>query len=461
MVNFKIKVSNEKELYDFLQDNEDIDFEEKECKSLEWTLKANISMDEYEGFGIRTSIKKKKNQYLQKTELINQLKNYNIDSQNKVISFNETNYYCAIVSKEKEYVITIDCFSESLNNFKEMLSLNNELLEKLVNAYCKRNNLEIPEFEYLLNTSKMNDENPYYKDFEEEIEIKNFEINFEDIGGNYEGKKEMNRIYQDIIYPQIAMLFGRDPNKEKGYLLYGGKGNGKTMLVKALATKLSNELKNKIKLYQISYGNVSSIFRGGESGKIKDLFELVKINEKKGLATLIFMDELQSIAVRKYDYNEVLDELLTNIGGLYNYKNLIFIGATYAPLEQIDEALIRPGRLGKHIEIKMPSADERKEIMQIYLKKSVDFVKNKTGFENLFSTIDLGLLSKETEGYNGSDIMMLFESVRHKKEEETLSKFSKIDNTEEIKKSITPINTSDFLKEIRKKLNKNELSLYN
>jgi ATP-dependent 26S proteasome regulatory subunit len=455
MGTFGIKTSNEQELYDFLQQNYNINFEEKECSTLEWTLKANI-YNVHDGFEMTTTIKKKKKDYFPKLELKKELKDYNITPELNCISLDEDDYSCSFISEKKEYIIEMDYFGSSFSDFQKMLSKNNEFLEKMVKAHCQKNTLEVPEFEYLLNYSKLDSENPLFKSIEAEIEIKNFDVSFEDIGGNHEGKREMNRILQDIIHPDVAMLFGRDPQKAKGYLLYGEKGNGKTMLVKALAANLKNELKDKIKLYQMSYGNISSIFRGGEAEKIKDLFELIKSNEKKGLTTLVFMDELQSIGIRKFDSNEVLDELLANLGGLNSYKKLVFIGATYCPKEQLDEALIRPGRLGKHIEIKMPTIDERKEIMQIYLKKETEFIKKNAEFEGLFGSIDIDAIAKETEGYNGSDIMMLFESVRHKKEEETLGKFQKFDNIKKIKESIIPIATKDFLDAIRKGLKKNE-----
>ena len=463
---FGIKVSNEKELYDSFSKSKYIEFEGQECKDLEWVLSANIIVNEAEGFEITTIIKKKKKEYIPKAELKKELSSYEIFSETNHISFYDEEYFCSVENEGRRFILSTEYYSGSFEDFKKMLSANNELLEKVVKAYCTKNKLEVPEFEYTLNTSKIKEdellkENPYYKSFENEIEIKDFSVKFEDIGGNIDGKKEMLRIYRDIAHPELAVLFGRDPSKSKGYLLYGGKGNGKTMLVQALATKLHDELNDKMKFYIISYGTIASTLRGGEAENIKLLFKLVEMNEKKGLTSIVFMDELQSVALRdQFNGNEALDELLANLGGMNSYKKSVFIGASYCPIEQLDSALIRPGRLGKHIEIKAPNVDERKEIMQIYLNKEKNFAKENAGFENLFGTINLDLISKETEAYNGSDIMMLFEQVSSKKEEEILSKFKEFDNLEEIKAAITPIETNDFLEITHKGLKKSEPNLY-
>jgi SpoVK/Ycf46/Vps4 family AAA+-type ATPase len=459
MGKFQIKVTNEKELYEHLLVNQNIEFEEKNCESLEWTLIANISSLSTNGFEINTIIKKKKKEYLPKKALTDILGNYEFESKSGVIVIDEDKYLCSIINDNKKYIIYLEYYENSFEGLKKVLKKNNEMLENLVKAYCKKNKLEVPDFEYLLNTSKMNEDNINL--IEKDIEINEFEITFEDIGGNYEGKKEMNRIYQDIINPKVAMLFGRDPNKSKGYLLYGKKGNGKTMLVKALATKLHNELKDKIKFYSINYLNIASTLRGGEAGKLKEYFKLIESNEKKGLTTIVFMDELQSIGIRNsVNSNEALDSILTLIGGIKSYKKAVFIGASYCPKNQLDSALIRPGRLGNHVEIKTPTMNERKEIIEIYLKKEIEFVKKKAGFEKLFDTINIDLISKKTEGYNGSDIMMLFESVRHNKEEETLNKITSLKIIAEIKTKIIPITTNDFLKVIKKGLNKKESTIY-
>lgn len=460
MTDFAIKVMDEKELFDYLAYNEKAEFEEKKCNQLEWTLKSNISSD-FEGFEIETIISKEYKEYLPKRQLKKEFKEYEIlMKHSKMLSFYEDAHYFSIACSGKKYVLTANTSSESFEGFKELLKKNNELLEKLTKAYCEKKKIQIPEFEYLLNTSKIQNENPYFKLIETEIEPKHFETSFEDIGGNLEAKIEMKRIYQDIIHPEVSIIFARDPNKTKGYLLYGEKGNGKTMLVKALATMLNKELKNKVKLYQINYGNLASTLRGGEAEKVRDVFELVKINEKKGLTTLLFLDELQSIGIRRREFNEVLDELLANLDGLESFKKLVFIGATYCPLEELDPALLRPGRLGYHIEVKIPTIEERKEILKIYYEKKKLFVKEKAGFEKLFNNIDLDVLSRETEGFNGSEIMMLFESVLKKKEQETLKNFSNNEKVEDIKASIVPITTNDFLETIKKGQNNKDLNIY-
>ncbi len=286
-------------------------------------------------------------------------------------------------------------------------------------------------------------------ELERKIEIVNPNVSFEEIGGSRQAKVEIQRIYSDIIHPEIARFCGRDPDKKKGYLLVGESGAGKTLLVKALATKLKAELADRVKFYAVDYSNITSIYRGGEARATALLFDLVKRNEEQQLSTLLFLDEIHTIGQRKKEYNEALDTLLAQLDGMTTYKGLTTIGATYLPVDSLDSALLRPGRLSVQISIAQPTNDERQEIFSIYIRQRQQMAAA-VGNKHLFTDLDLPRLAQEAQGFNGSHIAGVVEKVISAKEDEMKQKIDDKASVEQLAHIFTPITMEDFLQAIKR-----------
>ncbi len=351
--------------------------------------------------------------------------------------------------------ISIRLNAESLTREKYEEALNNliELVQVCYISHYKSKNKKIPDLKYVLEpktNAKVHSESHDHEgldELEKKIEIKNPEVKFEDIGGCSRGKEEIRRIYDDIVRPQIAGFFGRDPDQQKGYLLLGDPGNGKTLLVKALATKLIEELNGSVKFYSVNYDDMTSTYRGGEALQTARIFELVQRNEEQGKKTLLFMDEIHVIGQRSTQYNEALDTLLAKLDGMKSFKGLTVIGATYMPIESLDPALIRQGRLSSWLTIEPPNSIERKEILQIYINRSVEKA-SEFGNSNLIGEIDLESISELCDGKNGSYIQGLVDYVQRQKETDTIKSAGENASEETIKAKFTPINTNDFRKAI-------------
>ena len=250
--------------------------------------------------------------------------------------------------------------------------------------------------------------------------------------------------------PEIACLFGRDPEANKGYLLLGDSGSGKTLLVKALATLLQRDLADRLKFYNVNYADITSIYRGGEAQATENIFKLVEQNEAASQRTLLFLDEIHLLGSRRKDSlpNEALDTLLTHLDGMRKYHGLTVIGATYMPRDSLDPALVRGGRLGTSIQISAPNCEERAEIFNIYVQKRKE-IASAAGNNCLFDTIDLHQIGKATDTWNGSDIAECVEQVLRKKEEKVRSTVTGNHTSATVMAAFTPITTQDFLHEIK------------
>ncbi|MBT4334512.1 ATP-binding protein [archaeon] len=283
---------------------------------------------------------------------------------------------------------------------------------------------------------------------EKKIEISNPQISFNRIGGCEYGKKEMDRIYEDIIHGDRAMFFGRNPEKKKGYLITGESGSGKTLLVKALASKLKNDLDNKIKFYAVNYENITSIYRGGEAQATGNIFKLVEKNEKNNLKTLLFLDEVHLIAQRKLSSsvnNEALDTLLSHLDGMNEHRGLTTIGATYMPVNSLDTAFVR--RLNRTIEVGKPDVEGREEIFKIYFDRK-STIAGGVGNKCLFCDLDISKIAETSDGLNGSHIESIVERVVDAKEDEVMSKIKGKFSDLKLHRAFTAVTTEDVLNAI-------------
>ena len=209
----------------------------------------------------------------------------------------------------------------------------------------------------------------------------------EDIGG-YEGVKRELR--EAIIAPlksqEITYTYGLEP--PNGVLLFGPPGTGKTMMMKALAKEMN------IGFYYVKCSELLSEWYGESEKNISEVFAI----GRKKAPCVLFFDEIDSIGKRRDSYTSddvaprVMSVMLEELDGFKSKKNVITIGATNAP-DQLDPALMRPGRFDKIIYMSLPDADARKAIFKVHMKKLPRD-----------EDIDYGRLAAITERFSGADI---------------------------------------------------------
>ena len=214
-------------------------------------------------------------------------------------------------------------------------------------------------------------------------------VSYDDIGGLGDAVKKIREMVElPLRHPELFKRLGVEA--PKGVLLHGPPGTGKTMLAKAVAGETSSNF--------ISIGGpeIVSKFYGESEGKLREIFKEAEENAP----SIIFIDEIDSIAPKRDEVNgeeerRIVAQLLSLMDGLNSRGKVVVIGATNRP-NSIDEALRRPGRFDREIEIGIPDRDGRLEILQIHTRGMP-----------LDEDVDLKWLADKTHGYAGADISAL------------------------------------------------------
>ncbi len=214
-------------------------------------------------------------------------------------------------------------------------------------------------------------------------------VSYDDIGGLGDAVKKIREMVElPLRHPELFKRLGVEA--PKGVLLHGPPGTGKTMLAKAVAGETSSNF--------ISIGGpeIVSKFYGESEGKLREIFK----DAEENAPSIIFIDEIDSIAPKRDEVNgeeerRIVAQLLSLMDGLNSRGKVVVIGATNRP-NSIDEALRRPGRFDREIEIGIPDRDGRLEILEIHTRGMP-----------LADDVDLKWLADKTHGYAGADLSAL------------------------------------------------------
>jgi len=215
------------------------------------------------------------------------------------------------------------------------------------------------------------------------------DINYNDIGGLENAIVEIKETVElPIKKPELFEEIGIDP--PKGILLYGPPGTGKTLLAKAVANQTNATF---IKLVASEFVNK---FLGEGARYVRQVFELAK--EKS--PAIIFIDEIDAIGTKRThgtqgadrEVQRTLMQLLSELDGFESRGNVGIIAATNRP-DILDDALIRPGRFDRAIEVPLPNKEGRINILKIHTEKM-----------KIDENIDFESISELTEGFSGADL---------------------------------------------------------
>ncbi|MCX8150666.1 MAG: CDC48 family AAA ATPase [Candidatus Bathyarchaeota archaeon] len=212
---------------------------------------------------------------------------------------------------------------------------------------------------------------------------------YEDIGGLHEEIQRVREMVElPLRHPELFQRLGIEP--PKGVLLHGPPGCGKTLLARAVANE------SEANFYSINGPEIMSKFYGESEARLREIFQQAQQNAP----SIIFIDELDAIAPKREEVTgeverRVVAQLLALMDGLSGRGNVIVIGATNRP-GALDQALRRPGRFDREIEIAVPDKQGRYEVIQIHTRGMP-----------LATDVDLKKLAEMTHGYTGADLSAL------------------------------------------------------
>ena len=221
-----------------------------------------------------------------------------------------------------------------------------------------------------------------------EYEKKDDSIRFKDVAGEDEAKELLTEMVDYLNNPDKYSKIGA--KIPKGALLVGPPGTGKTMLAKAVAGEAG------VPFFSISGSEFVEMFVGMGAAKVRDLFD----QAKKKSPCIIFIDEIDAIGKKRGagglggndEREQTLNQLLTEMDGFDSSKAIILLAATNQP-DQLDPALLRPGRFDRRVPVELPDFQGRVDILKVHAKKI-----------KMSDNVNLEAIAKAAPGASGAEL---------------------------------------------------------
>ncbi|MEM3857246.1 MAG: CDC48 family AAA ATPase [Thermoprotei archaeon] len=220
-----------------------------------------------------------------------------------------------------------------------------------------------------------------------EVLIEKPNVHWEDIGGLDGVKQELKEAVEwPLKYPELISTAKVNP--PKGILMFGPPGTGKTLLAKALATE------SEANFIAIRGPELLSKWVGESEQAVREVFR----KARQAAPSIVFFDEIDALAPSRGSGSDsnvterVVSQLLTEMDGIVPLNNVTVVAATNR-LDLVDNALLRPGRFDKVVEIPLPDEAARRQILEIHLRN-----------KPLSKGVNIDKLARETSGMSGADI---------------------------------------------------------
>ena len=211
-------------------------------------------------------------------------------------------------------------------------------------------------------------------------------VTWNDVAGLEEAKEELAEVVEFLRDPErFGRLGARIP---KGILLYGPPGTGKTLLAKAIANEAG------ARFFAQSASAFVEMFAGLGAARIRKLFE----EARKHAPAIVFIDELDAVGSARTGHgftreqDQTLNQLLVELDGFEAREQIVVMGASNR-LQDLDQALLRPGRFDRQVLVAPPDLGGREEILKVH-----------TNGKPLADDVDLKAVARQTAGLTGAEL---------------------------------------------------------
>src|SRR5690242_19834198 len=211
-------------------------------------------------------------------------------------------------------------------------------------------------------------------------------VTWDQVAGLDEAKEELQEIVDFLRDP--AKFEGLGARVPKGILFHGPPGTGKTLAAKAVANE------SGARFYAQSASAFVEMFAGLGAARIRSLFD----EARRNAPSIVFIDELDAVGQSRSshginrEHDQTLNQLLVELDG-FGPRDQVVVMAASNRLQDLDSALLRPGRFDRQILIQPPDLKGRNDILAVH-----------TRGKPLAVDIDLGAVARQTAGLTGADL---------------------------------------------------------
>ena len=211
-------------------------------------------------------------------------------------------------------------------------------------------------------------------------------VTWDDVAGVEEVRRELREVVEVLREPdRVERLGAKTP---KGLLLYGPPGTGKTLLAKAVAHE------SGANFYSASASSFVEMFAGLGAARIRKLFA----EARKHAPAIVFIDELDAVGAQRTGHgfnreqDQTLNQLLVELDGFEDAQQVVVMGASNR-LQDLDQALLRPGRFDRQMLVPPPDLRGRVAILEVHTRD-----------KPLAPEVDLHQTARQTSGLTGAEL---------------------------------------------------------